>query len=118
LLEVLIAFVILGLALGGLLQAFSSGFRSLERAEDYSAAMMHARSKMAEVGPVIAVEESDLLGEFDNGFSWRVAISRDEDSEGTPGRTRRSVAYRVKVTVAMDDRRAVTLTSLRLGEEQ
>ena len=100
------------------MQAFSSGFRGLERAEDYSAAMMHARSKMAEVGPVIPVEESEVLGEFDNGFTWQVAISRDEDTGSTLSGSRRSVAYRVEVTVSMDDKRAITLTSLRLGEEK
>ena len=118
LLEVLIAFAILALALGGLLQAFSAGFRGLERAEDYSTATLHARSKLAEVGPIIAVEENELLGEFENGFAWRVTISRDEDEEGTLRRNRRSVAYRVEVTVSMDDKRAVTLKSLRLGEEK
>ena len=60
LLEVLIAFAILAVAMTALMQAFSQGLRGLEVAEDYATAIMLARSKMAEVGPAEDVVSDPL----------------------------------------------------------
>ena len=114
----LVAFAILALSLGAILQAFSTGFRSLDRAEDYAAAVMHARSKLAEVGALIPLAPGEADGRFDNDFTWRVAIDRDEGVGGTSRRSREIIAYRVEVRVALDQTRAVTLTTLRLGSEK
>lgn len=117
LLEVLVAFAILALSLAAILQSFSAGFHGLNRAEGYAAAVMHARSKLAEVGSVLPLESGESQGAFDNGFTWSVAISRRETDPDTSGRLRGTAAYRVEVTVQLDEKRAVSLTSLRLGEE-
>ncbi len=117
LLEILVAFTILALALGVLLRAFSSGVRSLEAAEDYATAAMQVRSKMAEVGPVIVLEPGEHEGELENGSHWRVVVEPHEiggessDSVGPPLR-----AYRVEVTVSWRGGRAVTLNTLRLTQ--
>ncbi len=113
----LIAFAILGLSLAAILQSFSAGFRGLDRAESYAAAVMHARSKLAEVGTALPLEPGETQGVFDNGFAWRVAISRHDTGRDAAGRLAQSAAYRVEVTVDLDDKRAIALTSLRLGQE-
>ena len=112
----LIAFAILALSLAAILQSFSAGFRGLDRAESYAAAVMHARSKLAEVGAVLPLEPGEAHGAFDNGFTWTVAISRQDTGLGGSGRLAATAVYRVEVSVQLDEKRAVSLTSLRLGE--
>lgn len=115
LVEVLIAFAILAVALTALMQAFSQGLRSLEVAEDYATATMLARSKMAEIGPLIAVEESELTGEFENGWQWRVAIVPFAD-DGDPDVELGAVTlFDVNVAIERDDRIFAELYSLRIG---
>ncbi len=115
LLEVIIAFTILALALGTLLQAFTTGLRSLNAAEAYAMAVMHAKSKLEEVGRIIPVEEGAESGEFEDGFRWVVAISPFEAPEDANWGQLDMAPFNVTVTVAWDDSREVTLDTLRLG---
>ncbi len=118
LVEVLIAFVILALALGALLPGFSGGLRGLGAADDYTTAALLAESVLAAVGREQTLEEGTSAGEFDNGFRWRldvVALDAELDPEGTlPVRP-----YDVVLTVSWDGRgdteRSITLETLRLG---
>lgn len=115
LVEVLIAFAILAVTLTALIQAFSQGLRSLEVAEDYATATMLARSKMAEIGPLIAVEESEFTGEFENGWQWRVEIVPFAD-DGDPDVELGAVTlFDVNVAIERDDRIFAELYSLRIG---
>ena len=50
LLEVLAAFLVAALALGAVLQSFSSGMRGQSTADAYSQAALHAASMLARVG--------------------------------------------------------------------
>ncbi len=113
LLEVIVAFTILSVALIGLLQAFTTGMRGLSAAQASAAAVMHARSKMDEIGQVIALEESELSGEFGDGYRWEVRITRieSEDDEAEA----MAVPFDVEVTVTGDRGNAFTLDTLRLG---
>lgn len=112
LLEVLIAFTILAVALTALLQTFSSGLHGLGSAEMSTAAVMHARAKMEEVGPLIAIEEGEQQGEFKDGSRWRVVMRAQEqaDTDSLP-----LIPYEVEVTVFGDPGPEVTLRSLRLA---
>ena len=115
LIEVLIAFAILAVALTALMQAFSQGLRGLEVAEDYATASMLARSKMAEIGPLIAIEEGELTGEFENGWQWRVIIVPYVD-EGKPGGDVEAIAlFDVSVAIEREDSILARLRSLRNG---
>jgi general secretion pathway protein I len=115
LLEVIIAFTILALALGTLLQAFTTGLRGLNLAEGYAMAVMHAKSKLEEVGRIVPVEEGAESGEFEDGFRWVVAISPFEAPEDANWSQLDMAPFNVTVTVAWDDTREVTLNTLRLG---
>jgi general secretion pathway protein I len=115
LLEVIIAFTILALALGTLLQAFTTGLRSLNAAEAYAMAVMHAKSKLEEVGRIVPVEEGAEAGEFEDGYRWVVAISPFEAPEDADWDQLDMAPFNVTVTVAWDETREVTLNTLRLG---
>jgi type II secretory pathway pseudopilin PulG len=119
LLEVLVAFTILAVALVALLRAFSSGLRGLDAAETASIAAQHARSKMAEVGNTIPLEPGGEEGAFDDGFRWRVAIEPHEFGEAAAAETVPLLPYEVEVTVTGPGggagTGAVILRSLRLA---
>ena len=111
LIEVLVAFAILAIALGSLLQAFSTGLRGVAVAENRAIAALHARSKMDEVGHTIPVAAGQQTGSFENGFRWTVDL-RETPSDGA---TSALALFEVTVTVAWGDDNQVQLRTLRLG---
>ena len=118
LLEVLIAFTILALSLAVVMQAFSTGFRSLERAKDSAIVTLQARSKLAELGQTIPLEPSEQGGELEDGATWRMVIEAaaiDEESENFEGFGVLAL-YRVEITVTKEKRASITLVTLRSAE--
>jgi hypothetical protein len=103
------------LALGTLLQAFTTGLRGLSSAESYAMAVMHAKSKLEELGRTVPVEEGVESGEFEDGYRWAVAISPYEAPEGADWEQLDMAPYNITVTVSWDETRQVTLNTLRLG---
>lgn len=75
LLEVLVAFVIAALALGGLLVAATDGLRASVIAGQYEEALARARSHLAAIGragPLVAGVQS---GDDGGGFAWRSRVA-------------------------------------------
>ena len=117
LIEVLVSFVIVALAMGALLQIFSSGLRSGYIAEQYSAAVLLAESKLEAVGIEEQLVEGETSGAFDNGFRWTVSVRAYDDGADAdqPGTIE---AFAVAVTVAWDGsagERSFELETLRLA---
>lgn len=83
LLEVLVAFVLLSLTLGVILQIFSSGLHNVSAAKKYAQAAMLADSKLATVGTLIPLEEGEQSGE-DNTFRWHMTIQPYLDPDQPP----------------------------------
>ena len=118
LIEVLVAFTILALALGALLPAFSSGLAAQSRAEVHASTVLQAQSKLAEVGSVIELAPGTTAGIFEDGTTWQVEIVPYSDAGLKEALPDRLAAYRVMVTVAQDDHPVTMLTTLRLGAAQ
>lgn len=78
LLEVLVAFVILALALGVIMRIFSQGMSRVAESEYYARAVMLAQAKLAQLGAGIALEEGELSGEGDDALRWRVRLAAYE----------------------------------------
>jgi general secretion pathway protein I len=79
LLEVVIAVVLVGIAFGALLQAFSQSLRNIRRIDVYQVAMQMAQNKMNELlidDEVIA--DGVLEGAWDDNFRWRASIETHE----------------------------------------
>ena len=74
LLEVLVAFVILALILGVLMQIFSGGLRNASRVDEYQQAMLLGQSKLASIGIEIPLKVSESDGEFDAVYRWHVSV--------------------------------------------
>ena len=125
LLEILVAFTLLALAMGVLMQIFSRGVNGATLADRYAKATMYAESKLASVGIEESLKESSASGKFDDDFSWALSVRPYRD----PFPKEQSVAdfeklmptqlYEIdlKVSFTPDDRRerVFNLSTLRLG---
>lgn len=89
LLEVLVAFVLLSLTLGVILQVFSGGLRNAAAAGHYAEAAVIADSMLAKLGTELPLEEGESSGE-EGKYRWSLKIEpyqeRDESNNQTTGR--------------------------------
>ena len=124
LLEVLIAFAILSISLGVLLQAFATGMRNAALADDYTRATLYAESILAALGREAPLEEGERSGAINEQFTWHSRITPYTEglpppSEPTQGSEPMRVrVYQVSVAVswagARGKQRSVALETLRL----
>jgi general secretion pathway protein I len=117
LLEVLVAFAILSVSLGVLLQVFATGLRNAGMADDYTRATLYAESILAAIGREAPLSAGAREGSINDQFSWRGTVSEYNDGLPDPERTQIR-AYRVSVEVfwpGLAQTRSVTLETLRLA---
>jgi general secretion pathway protein I len=124
LLEVLVAFAILAISLGVLMQIFSRATLTTVAAAQYSRAVSLAQARLAAVGTAIRLEAGSTSGEPEDGFTWELSIVPTQLGEEAPGLGAAELPvtpYRVTVTVLWKDGarvRRLSLSTLRLGERQ
>ena len=126
LLEVLVAFAILAITLGALMEIFSRASLATIVSSRYSQAASLVESKLAAVGVEVPLEEGAFSGETEDGFAWEVTMTPFELTEGviTSGLhlgqlELPSTPYRVNATALWQDTgqvRRLTVSTLRLGE--
>ncbi|MCB1849338.1 MAG: prepilin-type N-terminal cleavage/methylation domain-containing protein [Gammaproteobacteria bacterium] len=73
LLEVLVAFVLLGLTLGVILQIFSTGLRNTTAASHYTQAAIIADSRLALLGQQLPLVEGESEG-TEGEYSWHMSV--------------------------------------------
>lgn len=113
LLEVLVAFAILALTLGVLMNIFSGGLRNLGDGEQYTRAVLQAQSKLSEIGVSQPLTPGETSGEFGASSRWTTQIT---PVALTPSGN--ASLYQVDVTVQWGDgtkQRAVSLQTLKIG---
>jgi prepilin-type N-terminal cleavage/methylation domain-containing protein len=122
LIEVLIAFVILGVASLALYRGMTTGLSGTAASEIRTTALLLARSKLDEVGASLAVEPGVQRGSAGRDFGWTVAITPFLDTAGqmTDGDLADDLllpitVFQISVTVADRHGYPVTLTSWRLA---
>ena len=81
--EVLAAFVVLGLALAGIMQLFTRGLTDAQLADEYARAVMIAQSRLAAFTAVELVEERNAEGTEDR-YRWRVTAAAYDERRETP----------------------------------
>ncbi|MDG4555298.1 MAG: prepilin-type N-terminal cleavage/methylation domain-containing protein [Candidatus Competibacter sp.] len=117
LLEVLVAFAILSVSLGVLLQIFATGLRNAGVSEDYTRATLYAESILAAIGREAPLTEGVRDGPINDQFSWRGTVDAYAENMPDPEKTRVR-AYRVRVEVfwqGLLQTRSVALETLRLA---
>ena len=125
LLEVLVAFSILALSMGTLMQIFSGGLRNVGLSEDYARAVAIAEDQLVAVGIESPLIPGEARGESGEKFRWHMLAQPLEGSflsEQTAQQGISSIApvglMGISVTVEWDsgstDRRTLTLNTARL----
>lgn len=85
LIEVIVAFAVLGLALMLLLGTLSNGTRQVRWAADSGRAALHARSLLDGLGIDVPIAPGGSAGEFENGrYRWALEIVPFIDPELPP----------------------------------
>ena len=81
LLEVLVAFVIVGLVLGVSFQAVSASLNAQTNASDYELAGIHMQSLLANLGGDISLTNTESSGNLTHDFSYKVIIKDYQDPD-------------------------------------
>ena len=115
LIEVLIAFTILSLALSALFGAFSSGLSASLRAGDISHLTLSGRSIISQVGASIDLVPGETRGEWDDGLNWALTVEETQPLEQAPISRLAVAAYRVELTIEGDEGQTLRLSTLKLG---
>ncbi len=115
LLEVLVAFSVLAIALAIIFQLVGTSLRNAAASDEYGQAVVVAESVLARVGREWAVDGGGMGGD-DAGYRWQLEVAPFGDNSGL------LPLYEVVVVVSWDNgsggTRSLTLHSLRLGEAQ
>jgi len=116
LLEVLIAFAILAVAMAAALQAFTGGIEATRRTEAESAALAAARSLMERIGPELPLAPGLTEGGESGGVLWSVRIGhRGSPLDAMPEVDRDLALYDVTVEVASPGSASLSLRTVKLG---
>ena len=121
LLEILMAFSILALSLGILLNIFSGGVKTAMVSEDYTAAVQIAESLMAKAGTEIPLKDHQSSGNENKKYFWQLTISPYFlSSENVDPKNAPAELYKVQATVTWGDSedgsddRQIQLSTLKL----
>jgi general secretion pathway protein I len=121
LVEVLVAFLILALALTVLLRIFSGGLRSVSVSSDYAEAVMIAESQLTLAGldeRLVAGETSGVEGAH---FEWTRQVAEYRSSPDYEAATRHANGFHVAVTVSWPNgerRRSIELHTVKLANSE
>ena len=119
LLEILVAFAILALALGILLRIFSGGVNTAIVADGYTVAIQIAESILVKTGVETPLLEGQSSGIEEDTYYWQVSVSPYQLSEVPqdtlpPGISLMQVAVSVSWSEDRAEPRQVELTTLKL----
>lgn len=118
LIEVLVAFIILSLALSVLMRIFSGGTHNAALASDYSRAVMLAETKLAAAGIETPLQEGVAAGGADERFRWQISARMLPAAAEAPGVLMPVGLFEVEARVMWQDgakERAVLLNTLRVA---
>lgn len=114
LLEIVIAFAILAIAIVPVMKAFSTGFDGLHTTHDHAAAALRALSKIEEVGATIPLREGQWTGRFENGQAWSVRVRPRRETFDREALELGLDLYEIEVTILAEQRPLISLTTIRL----
>ena len=85
LLEVMLAFVLLAIALAMLVGMLSNGLRQVQQAQGETEATLYAQSLLEQLGKLEPIVPGRSDGEFDNGrYQYQLDIQKTDDPAAAP----------------------------------
>ena len=121
LIEVLVAFMILALALTVLLRIFSSGLRNVAVSSEYAQAVIVAEAQLAIAGITTGLQSGETRGSDGGKFNWTRVVTNYAPFTDNNERSAKVSAYYITITVEWPHAgrvRQVNLSSVRLGLSQ
>jgi general secretion pathway protein I len=131
LLEILVAFIVLALAMTILMQIFSTSLVGASITDKYARATMLAESKLAAVGVEEVLKEGGSSGTVDDIYNWAIEIKPYSEPSTDPNPANNPASYEqllyvklfevvLSVSFPGDDKkvRTVTLSKLLVGPRQ
>ena len=118
LIEVLVAFMILALALSVLLRIFSGGLRNVSVSSDYARAVLVAEAQLATAGVTDTLVAGDTSGDDGGKFLWTRIVRNYVPFEGYDRGTSTVTAYQITVIVEWahaGSTRQIDLSTVRLA---
>ncbi len=117
LVEILVAFAVSSLLLGGVYQIISAGLRSAHVASEYSTAIMLAESSMEEIGISEPIVIGDSLDRIQGSYDRRLRVRPRPDLLPVGVEHPAMTPYEIEVTVSWGHRRrprSVVISTVRL----
>lgn len=117
LIEVLVAFMILALALTVLLRIFSGGVRSVSVSSEYARAVLIAESRLAAAGIDGVLAPGETSGIDDDRYEWTRTVHEYTPSPDYKASVQNVPAYFVTVSVAWphgEGTRSIDISTIRL----
>jgi len=121
LVEVLVAFMIMALALTVLLRIFSNGVRSVAVSSDYAQAVLIGESRLATAGVDDMLAPGETSGVDGKEFSWTRRVVEYQPAADYSTYVKGTRAYYVTVTVTWpngDKQRSIDLSTVKLLHER
>ena len=121
LIEVLVAFVILAMALTVILRIFSGGVRNVAVSSDYAKAVLIAESRLATAGIDGMLAPGELSGTEAGRFQWTRLVTNYQPTPDYSTNANGSRAYHVAVTVSWpngDRERRIELATVKLMHDE
>lgn len=118
LIEVLVAFVVLSLALSVLMRIFSGGTHNAALASDYSHAVLLAETKLAAAGVDTPLQEGVATGNADERYRWQTSVRMLPATAETPAASSPVGLFEVEARILWQDggkERVVALNTLRVA---
>jgi len=84
LVEILVAFMVLVLVGGALLQLFQGGMRNLDSSRHYTQAALLARSKLTELSVAPHLAAGEQSGRFDDTYRWTLTLTPYQETIDPP----------------------------------
>jgi len=121
LIEVLVAFLILALALAVLMRIFAGGVRNVSVASDYARAVLIAESRLAEAGMDGALLPGETSGIEEDRYTWTRRVEPYVLGSGAVQPQPKIAAWYVTVSVAWPHEtgsRSIDLSTVRLPDNR
>lgn len=121
LVEVLVAFLILALALTVLLRIFSGGLRSVSVSSDYAEAVMIAETRLAMAGLDERLIPGETSGTESGRFQWTRQVAEYRPSSEYESVTRDANGFHVTVTVSWPNgarQRSIDVSTVKLANSE
>jgi len=117
LIEVLVAFMIMAMALTVLLRIFSGGVRNIAVSSDYATAVLIAESQLAAAGIGEEIYAGETHGIEEERFEWTRSVTPYLPSPGYTSPAKNLEAWYVTITVEWphgDSHRSIDMSTVRL----